>query len=76
METPAYRFYDATSVLLAWLLGSPLAGVALMSPNYRRLGDREKAVTAVIIGVSLSVDYSIGPAPQAERPLRPSRFFR
>jgi hypothetical protein len=49
-ETPTYRLYDAASALFAWLLGSPVAGVTLMSLNYRRLGDREKAVTVVIIG--------------------------
>jgi hypothetical protein len=35
---PVYRLYDSTSVALATLLGSPVAGTRLMALNYRRLG--------------------------------------
>jgi hypothetical protein len=48
---PAYRLFDAGSVFIAAILGSPVAGVALMSLNYRRLGEGKKALAAFIIGV-------------------------
>jgi hypothetical protein len=42
---PSYRLFDATSVFIASLLGSPVAGVTLMALNYRRMG---KAQTAIL----------------------------
>ena len=48
---PSYRLFDATSVFIAAFLGSPVAGVALMALNYRRLGEGKKGVATFIIGV-------------------------
>jgi hypothetical protein len=48
---PAYRLFDAGSVFIAAILGSPVAGVALMGLNYRRLGEGRKGLVAFIIGV-------------------------
>lgn len=43
--------YDANSVGLATLLGSPVAGSFLMALNYRRLAMTGKAVVTLIVGV-------------------------
>lgn len=45
------RLFDSTSVLLATLFGSPLAGAALMAINYRRLGNPSSAKRAFLIGI-------------------------
>jgi hypothetical protein len=52
---PAYRLFDATSVLIAAILGSPVAGVALMALNYRRLGEGKKGLAAFLVGVLATV---------------------
>jgi hypothetical protein len=54
-QFPEYRLFDSTSVLIAAFLGSPIAGATLMSLNYRRMGDREKTVTVLILGVVATV---------------------
>jgi len=52
---PAFTLFDANSVTLATLLGSPIAGAFLMAANYRRLGKAGKAVVAVIIAVLVTI---------------------
>ena len=49
---PAYRLFDANSVLIASILGSPVAGAALMAVNYRRMGKTAEAIAAVAIAVA------------------------
>jgi hypothetical protein len=52
---PSYRLFDPTSVLIAAILGSPVAGVALMALNWRRLGQGKKALAAFFLGVAATV---------------------
>jgi hypothetical protein len=49
---PAYKLFDSTSVGIATLLGSALAGATLMAINYRRLGKATEAVMAMIIAAA------------------------
>lgn len=56
---PTYRLYDPTSVLIASFLGSPIAGVLLISLNYRRLNRRAEAIAAFIVGVIATVLASL-----------------
>ena len=48
---PSIRLFDSTSVLIAAIFGSPLAGGALMALNYRRLGKPSSARRALLIGI-------------------------
>jgi len=48
---PAYKLYDANSVGLATLLGSPLTGSILIALNHRRLKKPGWAISAVFLGV-------------------------
>lgn len=43
--------FDANGVAAATLLGTPLAGASLMALNYRRLGQSNKAVVALLAGL-------------------------
>ena len=52
---PSYRLFDPTSVLIAAILGSPVAGVALMAMNYRRLGEPKKGTATFFIGLVVTV---------------------
>lgn len=52
---PEYRLFDARSVLIASILGSPVAGTTLMALNYRRQGKAQKAIAAVVIGIVATV---------------------
>ena len=56
---PAYRLFDATSVFIASLLGSPVAGATLMALNYRRMGNAQRAIFAVVIGIVATVLASV-----------------
>jgi hypothetical protein len=49
---PTYKLFDSTSVGIATLLGSALAGATLMAINYRRLGKATEAVIAMIIAAA------------------------
>lgn len=49
---PAYRLYDAKSITIATVLGSPVAGTGLMALNYRRLGRTRSAAMTLAIGVA------------------------
>src|SRR5690348_5537617 len=51
VQVPSLRLYDSTSVLIAAIFGSPLAGTALMALNYRRLGKPSSAKWALLIGI-------------------------
>lgn len=46
---PPYKLYDRSSIVIATVLGSPLAGGWLMALNYRRLGDRSTFRTCLIL---------------------------
>jgi hypothetical protein len=59
VAVPSYRLFDPTSVLIAAILGSPVAGVALMALNYRRLGEAKKGLATFIIGVVATVLASL-----------------
>src|SRR5271168_1953685 len=56
---PSYRLFDPNSVLIASILGSPVAGVALMALNWRRLGQRKKGLAAFFLGVAATVLASV-----------------
>ena len=49
---PSYTLFDSTSVAIATLLGSPIAGTGLMALNYQRLGKKNAAITALAIGIA------------------------
>jgi len=49
---PPYTLFDSTSVAIATLLGSPVAGTALMALNYQRLGKKNSAIAALAIGIA------------------------
>lgn len=55
LPVPAYTLFDSVSVALATLLGSPVAGAALMAVNYRRLGQAGRAVTTLAMGVAVTI---------------------
>ena len=52
LPPPIYKLFDSVSVLLATLLGSPVAGTILMAVNYRRLGKGGAAAAAIAAGVA------------------------
>ena len=54
VPAPAYKLFDVGSVTLASFLGSPLAGVTLMCVNYRRLGQKDKALGIVWLGILIT----------------------
>ncbi|MGB9334026.1 MAG: hypothetical protein WCB14_03375 [Candidatus Acidiferrales bacterium] len=56
---PGYRLFDATSVFIASLLGSPVAGVSLMAINYRRMGKGQTAILTLLIGIVATVLASV-----------------
>ena len=56
---PSYRLFDPKSVLIAAILGSPVAGVALMAMNYRRLGEPKKGTATFFIGLVVTVLASV-----------------
>src|ERR1700761_6674892 len=51
---PVYRLFDASSVLIASVLGSPVAGAALMAVNFRRMGKGQKAIAAIALGIAVT----------------------
>jgi hypothetical protein len=51
-RVPAYTLFDSTSVTIATLLGSPVAGTGLMALNYQRLGKKNAAIAALAIGIA------------------------
>jgi hypothetical protein len=44
----AYKLYSAWAVCVATVMGGPLAGGIIMAINYRRLGEKGKAVHAIV----------------------------
>jgi hypothetical protein len=52
---PAYRLYDVAAVAVAAFFGGPLAGTVLMASNYRKLGQGNNGVLALIVGAAASV---------------------
>jgi hypothetical protein len=53
-QTP-YRLYSHNQVMLATLLGSPIAGGALASLNWRRLGKEKEARQWLAMGAGFTV---------------------
>jgi hypothetical protein len=49
---PNYTLFDSTSVAIATLLGSPVAGTGLMALNYQRLGKKNAAIATLAIGIA------------------------
>src|SRR5512140_3025522 len=45
---PAYKLFSKWSVFVATLMGGPLGGGMVMAVSYRRLGERGKAVQAIV----------------------------
>lgn len=52
---PAYRLYDVAAISIAAFFGGPLAGTVLMASNYRKLGQGNNGVLALILGAAASV---------------------
>ena len=52
---PAYRLYDVAAVTIAAFFGGPLAGTVLMASNYRKLGQGNNGVLALILGAAASL---------------------
>ncbi len=52
---PAYRLYDSNAVAVAAFFGGPLAGTVLMASNYRKLGQGNEGVLALVLGAAASV---------------------
>src|SRR5579862_1094441 len=52
---PPFKLFDSTSVAIATLLGSPVAGTLLMGINYHRLGKGGKAAAAIVIGLVATI---------------------
>jgi hypothetical protein len=52
---PAYRLYDVAAIGIAAFFGGPLAGTVLMASNYRKLGQGNNGVLALILGAAASV---------------------
>jgi hypothetical protein len=52
---PAYRLHDWISVAVATFFGGPLAGTVLMASNYRKLGQGNEGVLALVLGAAASV---------------------
>jgi hypothetical protein len=48
---PAYRLYSLRAILLASIVGSPLAGSILMAVNYARLGKKANAALTLTLGL-------------------------
>ncbi len=51
---PAFTLFDSGSVGLATFLASPLAGAALMTINYRRLGKGGAAAGVIAAGIAIT----------------------
>ncbi len=51
---PGHTLFDSTSVAIATFLGSPLAGTGLMALNYRRMGKKNSAIAAFVIGLAVT----------------------
>jgi len=52
---PSYRLYDVAAVAIAAFFGGPLAGTVLIASNYRKLGQGNNGVLALILGAAASV---------------------
>jgi hypothetical protein len=48
---PAYKLYSPAQAVLAAFLGTPLAGMYLLSANRRRMGHARLATTTLLVGV-------------------------
>jgi hypothetical protein len=49
---PTYTLFDSTSVTIATLLGSPVAGTGLLALNYQRLGKKNAAIATLATGIA------------------------
>ncbi|HVN94704.1 MAG TPA: hypothetical protein VMT38_13470 [Terracidiphilus sp.] len=49
---PAYRLYDVAAIAIAAFFGGPLAGAILMASNYRKLGQGNNAMLALVLGAA------------------------
>lgn len=56
---PEYKLFDRKSVLIASLLGSPVAGAVLMAMNQSRWGERSRALTTVVVAVLATALVSV-----------------
>lgn len=54
-EIPAYKLYTPAQVTLATFLGTPIAGMYLLSTNRRRMGHAGQATTTLLGGVGVTV---------------------
>jgi len=53
-NTPNYKLFDVTSIVLATFLGTLMAGGLVMAINFRRAGQTAEAIIAFLVGVALS----------------------
>src|SRR5581483_11275748 len=55
LPPPSYKLFDSGSVVIATLLGSPIAGTLLMGVNYHRLKMGSKAALSILLGILATV---------------------
>src|ERR671912_2219731 len=51
-STATGPLYSPMAIMIATLLGSPVAGTAVMAINYRRLGQKRHSVLAIVAGIA------------------------
>jgi hypothetical protein len=54
VPTPTYSLFNDNAVGLATILGTPVAGSALMALNYRRMGQTRKAAEVLVVGIAVT----------------------
>jgi hypothetical protein len=54
VPTPTYTLFNDSAVGLATILGTPVAGSALMALNYRRMGQTRKAAEVLVVGIAVT----------------------
>lgn len=54
-KTPAYKLYTPGQIALATFLGTPVAGMFLLSVNRRRMGKSSLATTTLLGGIGVTV---------------------
>ena len=54
---PRYKLYAVRAVVLSTLIGTPLAGGALMALNYTEVGYPVRAVGPALLGLGITVSF-------------------
>ncbi len=66
---PAYRLYDVASIGLAAFLGTPLAGTVLIASNYRKLGQGNNGVLALVLGAAATAGLMLLALKSTQSPM-------